>query len=64
MDGDEVDGRDEFGWSRHTLQISPVVTGTGLWRLPAQACRISSSTDFFSPPIRVSLPTTMRVDVA
>ena len=34
MGGDEIDRRGELGMRPiQTVQISPVVTGTGLWRL-------------------------------
>ena len=45
------------GWSSQTFQISPVVTGTLVWRF---TLRISSaiSSALFSPRKMVSLPTT------
>ena len=48
------------GWSIQTVQISPVVTGTGLWRLTRWMILMSSSTVFSARSV-VSLPTTIAL---
>ena len=44
----------------HTSKVSPVVTGTGLWRLTRRMIPIRSSTDLSARSI-VSLPTTIAL---
>ena len=48
------------GWSIQTVQISPVVTGTGLMRLTRWMILLSSSTVFSARSV-VSLPTTIAL---